>query len=47
MCKQSETFQSTQLPRIEWIEPDFHCDGVNLKYGGPTFSKFVGLRDTA
>ena len=32
---------------IEWIVPDIHGDGVNLKNDGPTFFKFVGLRDTS
>ena len=46
MCEQFEVFQNTQLPRIEWIVPDFHGNGVNLKNGGLTFFKFVSLRDT-
>ena len=47
MCEQFELFQSTQLSRIEWIVPDFHGSGVNLKNGGLAFYKFVILRDTS
>ena len=42
------TVRRTQLPRIAWIVPDFHGDGVNLKKRRPRrFFKFVGLRDTS
>ena len=30
---------------FELIVPDIQGDGINLKNGGPTFFKFVGLRD--
>ena len=41
MCEQFEVFESTQLPRIEWIVPHFHGNGINLRSGGLMFFKFV------
>ena len=44
MREQFETLRSTQLPRMEWIVPDFHDDGVNLKNGLLYFAKRNGTK---